>query len=209
MMVRHQLKARGIRDSSLLDAMRKVPRHLFVPPEYVAEAYADGPVPIGGGQTISQPFMVAWMTELLALTGREKVLEVGTGSGYQSAVLSKLADRVITIERSSELAAEAHERLNRLGYANVEVVEGDGSEGYLPEAPYDGIIVTAGAPEIPPPLPEQLADGGRLVIPVGSSAMQMLVLVRREGDRFDMQELGSCSFVPLLGRYGWTGRGRN
>ena len=206
-MVRHQLAARGIRDERLLEAMGKVPRHLFVPPEYVNQAYADTPLPIGGGQTISQPFMVAWMTELLALTGQEKVLEVGTGSGYQAAILSLLADKVISIERSPELVAEARERLRRLGYGNVEVIEGDGSKGYPQEAPYDGIIVTAGAPEIPPPVMEQLADCGRLVIPVGGSGNQILVLSQRQGDKVETRELGSCAFVPLMGRYGWAGRG--
>ena len=208
-MVRHQLAARGIRDERLLEAMGKVPRHLFVPPEYVAEAYADAPLPIGGGQTISQPFMVAWMTELLALTGREKVLEVGTGSGYQAAILSLLADKVISIERSPGIAAEARKRLRRLGYGNVEVIEGDGSKGYPQEAPYDGIIVTAGAPDIPSPLTEQLADGGRLVIPVGRSGNQILVLAQRQGDKVKTRELGSCAFVPLVGRYGWRGDGQS
>ncbi len=208
MMVRHQLRARGIRDAGLLDAMGSVPRHLFVPPEYADQAYADGPLPIGSGQTISQPFMVAWMTEMLALTGQEKVLEVGTGSGYQAAILSLLAEKVFSVERSPELAAQARERLYRLAYLNVEVIEGDGSEGYPQEAPYDGVIVTAGAPEIPPPLMEQLADGGRFVIPVGGSGMQMLVLVRRQGEEFTSLDLGGCAFVPLVGRYGWSGRGR-
>ncbi len=207
MMVRHQLKSRGIRDTRLLEAMGNVPRHVFVPREYVDQAYADGPLPIGGGQTISQPFMVAWMTELLTLTGQEKILEVGTGSGYQAAILSLLADRIFSIERSRELAAQARERLRWLGYGNVEVIEGDGSQGYPEGAPYDGIIVTAGAPDIPRPLLEQLAEVGRLVIPVGGSGMQMLVLAQRRGDEFPTRELGSCAFVPLLGRYGWSGRG--
>jgi len=207
MMVRHQLAARGIQDARLLEAMVKVPRHLFVPPEYMDQAYADSPLPIGGGQTISQPFMVAWMTELLTLTGREKVLEVGTGSGYQAAILSLLADKVTSIERSRELAAEARKRLGRLGYGSVEVIEGDGSKGYPEEAPYDGIIVTAGAPEIPRPLTEQLADSGRLIIPVGGSGSQVLILAKRQGDKVVTRELGSCAFVPLVGRYGWAGRG--
>ncbi len=207
-MVRWQLASRGIKDPAVLEAMGSVPRHLFVPPEYVNEAYADAPLPIGGSQTISQPYMVAWMTELLALTGSEKVLEVGTGSGYQAAILSLLAGRVISMERSGELAAEARERLARLGYSNVEVIEGDGSQGYPEQAPYDDIIVTAGAPEIPQPLLDQLADGGRLVIPVGPSSMQMLVLARRESDRIIKQDMGSCAFVPLVGRFGWTERGR-
>lgn len=208
MMVRWQLASRGIKDATVLQAMGSVPRHLFVPPEYIDEAYADAPLPIGQSQTISQPYMVAWMTELLALTRSEKVLEVGTGSGYQAAILSLLAGSVTSVERSSELAAQARERLARLGYDNVEVVEGDGSQGYLEKAPYDGIIVTAGAPEIPQPLIDQLADNGRLVIPVGPSSMQMLVLVRRQGSRIVKQDMGSCAFVPLVGRFGWSERGR-
>ncbi len=208
MMVRYQLASRGIRDPRVLEAMGSVPRHLFVPAEYADDAYADGPLPIGEGQTISQPYMVAWMTELLALTGQEKVLEIGTGSGYQAAILSLLADEVTSIERSAELAAEARERLRRLGCRNVEVIEADGSGGYPERAPYEGIIVTAGAPEIPSPLKEQLADGGRLVIPVGASSMQELVLAIRDGDEVVLRNLGSCAFVPLVGRYGWAARGR-
>ncbi len=208
MMVRFQLASRGIRDERVLEAMGSVPRHLFVPPEYMDEAYADGPLPIGEGQTISQPYMVAWMTELLTLTGQERVLEIGTGSGYQAAILSLLAEEIISIERSAELAGEARERLQRLGYDNVEVMQADGSGGYPERAPYDGIIVTAGAPEIPGPLMEQLADGGRLVIPVGASSMQELVLATRQGDKIIKRNLGSCAFVPLVGRFGWAGRGR-
>ena len=202
-MVREQLESRGIRDQRLLQVMRELPRHLFIPPDMAREAYHDNPLPIGTGQTISQPYMVALMTELLALRGGEKVLEVGTGSGYQAAILGKMAREVISIEKHGNLAEEARERLRSLGIGNVEVRVGDGSPGLPDEAPFDAIIVTAGAPGIPRPLTEQLADGGRLVIPVGSSGMQTLTLVTREGGEYRTEEKGGCVFVPLVGRHGW------
>ncbi len=202
-MVREQLESRGIRDQRLLQVMRELPRHLFIPPDMAREAYHDNPLPIGTGQTISQPYMVALMTELLALRGGEKVLEVGTGSGYQAAILGKMAREVISIEKHGNLAEEARERLRSLGIGNVEVRVGDGSLGLPDEAPFDAIIVTAGAPGIPRPLTEQLADGGRLVIPVGSSGMQTLTLVTREGGEYRTEEKGGCVFVPLVGRHGW------
>jgi protein-L-isoaspartate(D-aspartate) O-methyltransferase len=206
-MVDMQIQARGIENRAVLEAMRKVPRHLFVPPENVGAAYADRPLPIGHGQTISQPYMVAVMTEALKLEGHEKVLEVGTGSGYQAAILAEIVDHVVTLERMKELAESAQETLKHLGYVNIEVMVGDGSEGYPGRAPYDGIIVTAGAPEVPAVLMEQLADGGRLVIPVGNSFQQTLTRVTRKGGEHEIERLEGCVFVPLIGRYGWRDGG--
>ena len=202
-MVERQLEARGIKDRRVLDAMREVPRHLFVPAAYRERAYDDCPLPIDERQTISQPYMVAWMTELLRLKGEETVLEVGTGSGYQAAVLSKLARFVFTMERIPLLAEAAKKRLRDMGIENAEVVVGDGTEGLPEHALYEGIIVTAGSPSVPPRLVEQLVDGGRLVIPVGSSAVQMLTVIEKRGDKTITREEGSCVFVPLVGRYGW------
>jgi protein-L-isoaspartate(D-aspartate) O-methyltransferase len=202
-MVDHQIQARGVEDRRVLDAMRKVPRHVFVPREYVDSAYADRPLPIGLGQTISQPYMVAVMTEALKLEGHEKVLEVGTGSGYQAAILAEIVDHVVTLERLPELAEAAGDALRQLGYISVEVIVGDGSKGYEARAPYDGIVVTAGAPKIPSALTDQLADGGRLVIPVGNSFQQTLTRVTRRGDGQDIERLEGCVFVPLIGEYGW------
>ena len=202
-MVEEQLRERGVRSPRVLEAMRKVPRHLFVPEDCVAGAYTDQPLPIGEGQTISQPYMVAVMTEALELTGTERVLEVGTGSGYQAAVLSLLAGEVYTVESHASLAVAARRRLARLGYANVHVHSGDGTLG-LPElAPFDAIVVTAAAPKLPPPLVEQLAEGGRLVIPVGQADQQELLQVRKTGDKTTSRVLHYCRFVPLVGRHGW------
>jgi protein-L-isoaspartate(D-aspartate) O-methyltransferase len=202
-MVARQIRDRGIRSARVLDAMETVPRHLFVPAEWIRGAYADEPLPIGGGQTISQPFMVAAMADALSLEGYERVLEVGCGSGYQAAVLSRLAREVIAVETQPVLVASARERLARMDYANVIVERGDGSEGWPASAPYDAILVTAAAPEVPQPLIDQLAEGGRLVIPVGGSKHQELMrIVKREG-RTTERSLYSCRFVPLLGRYGW------
>ncbi|MBK5093041.1 MAG: protein-L-isoaspartate(D-aspartate) O-methyltransferase [Actinobacteria bacterium] len=202
-MVERQLEARGIKDRRVLEAMRDVPRHLFVLPAYRERAYEDCPLPIDERQTISQPYMVAWMTELLCLKGDETVLEIGTGSGYQAAVLSKLARFVYTVERIPALAESARERLRDVGITNVEVVVSDGTEGLPEHAPYEGIIVTAGSPSVPPLLVEQLGDRGRLVIPVGSSGVQMLTVIEKRGDRTITSEEGSCVFVPLVGKYGW------
>ena len=202
-MVEFQIRSRGVEDRLVLDAMRKVPRHVFVPDERVDSAYADRPLPIGCGQTISQPYMVAVMTEALGLTGHEKVLEIGTGSGSQAAILAEIVDHVVTLERRPELAKNASETLKQLGYVNVEVVVADGSKGYSARAPYDGIVVTAGAPEIPAVLIEQLTEGGRLVIPVGSSFQQTLLRVTRKGDGHETEKLEGCVFVPLIGEYGW------
>lgn len=202
-MVARQIRGRGILAERVLAAMEAVPRHLFVPPGRALEAYADEPLPIGHGQTISQPFMVAAMAEALSLKGHERVLEIGAGSGYQAAVLSLLAHEVIAVEAQPALAASARERLAQLGYSNVRVEEGDGSLGWPEGAPYDAILVTAAAPAIPPPLVEQLGEGGRLVIPVGSADQQEVVrLVKREG-RTERRSLYACRFVPLVGRYGW------
>jgi protein-L-isoaspartate(D-aspartate) O-methyltransferase len=202
-MVEDQVRRRGVASPRVLEAMLSIPRHEFVPAEFQADAYADKPLPIGEGQTISQPFMVGAMTAALELTGSERVLEIGTGSGYQAAVLSMLAQEVISIESHTSLALAAQERLERLGYANVHVHNGDGSLGFADSAPYDAILITAAAPEIPPLLPSQLCDGGRLVIPVGSQENQELLQARKAGDVLHTRVLFDCKFVPLLGRYGW------
>ncbi len=192
-----------IGDERVLRAVARVPREEFVPPEYRHLAYQDRPIPIGYGQTISQPLMVAMMTELLHLKGHEKVLEVGTGSGYQAAILAELAARVETVERVPELAEIATERLRRLGYTNVVVHVAGGALGWPEEAPYDGILVTAGAPRVPRPLVEQLAIGGRLVIPVGRRQIQQLLSVTRQPDGVKVRRHGPCRFVPLIGEQAW------
>lgn len=202
-MVTEQIVARGIRDPLLIDALLAVPRHRFVPPEYADLAYSDGPLPIGDGQTISQPYIVALMTELLRLTGEENVLEVGTGSGYQAAVLARLARIVHTIERHDALAERAERLLKAIGITNVQVHVGDGSLGLPKYAPFDAIIVTAAAPKVPQPLCDQLGEGGRLVVPVGSSGGQDLQVWRREGDDFERESVLPVAFVPLLGEHGW------
>ncbi|RMG72045.1 MAG: protein-L-isoaspartate(D-aspartate) O-methyltransferase [Nitrospirae bacterium] len=202
-MVNNQLVARGISDRRVLDAMLRVPRHLFVREQDLYRAYDDMALPIGEGQTISQPYMVAKMTELLELKGDEKVLEVGTGSGYQAAVLSELAKEVFTIERVSSLAVRAEEILKSLGYRNVQVIVGDGTLGLLEQAPFDRIIVTASAPDVPEPLKEQLAEGGILVMPVGSRFSQELVKLKRTKGTFQTEYSTLCVFVPLIGKYGW------
>ena len=202
-MVEKQLRRRGITDQRVINAMAAVPRHEFVPEPVRDRAYADVPLPIGQGQTISQPYIVAAMTAALHLTGDERVLEVGSGSGYQAAVLSQLAKEVFTIEVREELAAESAGRLARLGFAKVHVRHGDGTLG-LPEfALYGAILVAAAAPGIPPPLLEQLALGGRLVVPVGSAENQELRLLTRTENGFVNVRLDLCRFVPLIGYYGW------
>lgn len=207
-MVERQLRRRDIVDPRVLAAMGEVPRHLFVPATMRAYAYDDGPLPIGRGQTISQPYIVALMTQCLSLSGDETVLEIGTGSGYQAAVLSKLCRRVHSVERIAELAARAGSALAGLSIGNVDVHVGDGTLGWPESAPYDGIIVTAGAPAVAPPLLEQLADGGRLVIPVGPHGMQRLELWRREGSRRRKEFVCHVTFVPLIGAHGWGEDGR-
>jgi len=199
LMVAEQIEARGVKDALTLTTMRAVPRHLFVPPSVVGEAYDDHPLAIGHGQTISQPYIVAFMTEALGLRGGETVLEVGTGSGYQAAVLARIASKVYTIEIVEPLAREAQERLERLGYRNVAVRAGDGYAGWPDAAPFDGIIVTAAAPTIPMPLKEQLKDRGRLVIPVGEE-FQEIVIVTRRGDSFDERRVLPVRFVPMTGK---------
>jgi len=203
-MVQSQLVARGITHPRVLEAMRRVPRHLFVPPERVPDAYSDHALPIGAGQTISQPYMVALMTQLLDPAPSHRVLEIGTGSGYQAAILAELANEVVTVEREESLSQRAREVLESLGYRNIIFVVGDGTDGYLPLAPYDGIIVTAGAPFIPQPLIEQLAPRGKLVIPVGHRYEQVLTLAEKdEQGKLHISEHGYCVFVPLIGKHGW------
>jgi protein-L-isoaspartate(D-aspartate) O-methyltransferase len=202
-MVSEQLERRGIRDPRVLDAMRNVPRHLFVPPERQASAYDDQALSIGDGQTISQPYMVAVMTEALSVAAGARILEIGTGSGYQAAILAVLAREVITIERRPGLAAAAGRRLASLGFTNVTVVVADGSVGYPGAAPYDAVLATAGAPQVPASLRTQLADGARLVVPVGSAFHQDLVVIERRGETFVESRGEGCVFVPLVGREGW------
>jgi protein-L-isoaspartate(D-aspartate) O-methyltransferase len=202
-MVEKQLRRRGIRDAAVLAAMTAVPRHEFVANELRSHAYEDAPLPIGGGQTISQPYIVAAMTAALQLQPGDRVLEIGTGCGYQAAVLSRLTKEVFTIERRTELASAASRLLARLDYSNVHVHCGDGTFG-LPEiAPFDAILVAAAAPEIPKPLLAQLAERGRMIIPVGGADHQELRLVERHGDAFPAKILEGCRFVPLVGYHGW------
>jgi protein-L-isoaspartate(D-aspartate) O-methyltransferase len=202
-MVERQLRKRGIRDERVVAAMLSVPRHEFVPAELAGEAYSDRPLPIGHGQTISQPFMVAAMTEALQLSGSERVLEIGAGSGYQAAVLSLLAREVHTVEMHEDLAVDTRERLRRLGYGNVQVHVGDGTLGWPDQAPFEAIVVTAAAPEIPPPLAAQLAEGGRLIVPVGTAEEQRLLRVEKRDNVLLKRTLHHCRFVPLIGQYGW------
>jgi protein-L-isoaspartate(D-aspartate) O-methyltransferase len=202
-MVSYQIERRGVRDECVLSAMRSVLRHEFVPPEMRVHAYEDCPLSIGLGQTISQPYIVALMTELLRLKGTENVLEIGTGSGYQAAVLSALANRVHTIERHAELAERAKKKLSDLGYLNVSVQCADGTQGYPKAAPYEGILVTAAAPEAPQPLLDQLAEGGRLVIPVGQWGTQMLQVWTKVEGKFESTNVIPVVFVPLRGEFGW------
>jgi protein-L-isoaspartate(D-aspartate) O-methyltransferase len=203
LMVETQIAARGILDPRVLGAMRDIPRHSFIPADLASAAYHDRPLPIGHGQTISQPYIVALMTELLALQPHDRVLEIGTGSGYQAAILAHLSAEVISIERIEPVAERARKLLADLGITNITIIVGDGTEGYPPGAPYDGIIVTASTPGIPPPLREQLADGGRLVAPVGGRDLQELVRLVRRGDRIVQESYGGVMFVPLIGRHGW------
>lgn len=203
-MVQDQLVRRGISDPRVLAAMRKVPRHLFVDEALRDRAYGDHPLPIGEQQTISQPYIVALMTALLALEGPEKVLEVGTGSGYQTAILAELAREVFSVERLPGLAARAQALLERLGYTNVRIRVGDGTLGWPEEAPFDRVIVTAAAPEVPPRLFEQLADGGRMVLPLGDAVCQTLTLVERVGGEQRRRACGECTFVKLVGKDAWA-----
>ena len=203
LMVDAQLIPRGIKDERVLSAMRKVPRHIFVDDYMQHKAYDDMALPIGDEQTISQPYMVAIMTELLELKGDEKVLEVGTGSGYQAAILGELSREVFTIERKALLAKKAEERFQALGYINVHVITGDGTLGLPEESPFDRILITAGSPKIPEPLIEQLADGGIIIAPVGIRFSQQLLIVRKSKEGISEQTHVPCVFVPLIGKHGW------
>ncbi len=205
-MVETQLRSRGIRDERVLKAMETIPRHLFVDEALRDQAYFDHPLPIDAGQTISQPYIVALMTAALELRGRERVLEIGTGSGYQTAVLAALADQVFSIERVAPLASRARKILDALDDYNVAIRIGDGTYGWREESPFDAIIVTAGAPRVPPILVEQLAVGGRLVIPVGDRHTQDLIRVVRQSEEagdIKQEDLGGCRFVSLIGEHGW------
>ncbi|HEU4585156.1 MAG TPA: protein-L-isoaspartate(D-aspartate) O-methyltransferase [Gemmatimonadaceae bacterium] len=199
------LQTGGIRDLSVLRAFDEVPRHLFVPTGMRHRAYEDSALPIGQGQTISQPSTHARYLELLQLTGQEKVLEIGTGSGYQTALLAQLASQVFTIERVAPLLERARDAIRQTGARNVSVLVGDGTLGWRDYGPYDAILVTAGAPDIPRPLAEQLAEGGRMLIPLGGRDEQMLTLVTRRGDSLQRRDIGPARFVPLVGTFGWAG----
>jgi len=206
-MVEDHLRRRDIYDRRVLEAMGAVPRHYFVPENHRHLSYVDGPLPIGCGQTISQPYIVALMTQMLMLKGAETVLEVGTGSGYQAAILGQLAHQVYTIERHSSLAKQAESVLLKLGYNNVHVQVGDGSQGWAEYAPYQAIIVTAAAPQTPQVLLDQLDEGGRMVIPVGGASFQYLQRWERKEDKFVNEELTPVAFVPLRGKWGWKDEG--
>jgi protein-L-isoaspartate(D-aspartate) O-methyltransferase len=203
-MVERQIAARGIHDPRVLAAMQEIPRHLFIPPPYDRAAYEDNPLPIGNGQTISQPYIVALMTELLHPKPTDNVLEIGAGSGYQAAIISRLVRRLTTIERIKTVANLARTNLNSIGIDNVVVIEGDGTLGYPGNAPYDGIIVTAATPTVPQPLIEQLADGGTLVVPVGGRDIQDLITLHKQGGSIIQESLGGVRFVPLIGQHGWV-----
>ena len=199
-----QLIDRGIKDFRLQEVMSRVPRHVFVQDSLSHRAYGDYPLPIGGGQTISQPYVVAKMTEALELQPTDRVLEIGTGSGYQTAILSEMAAKVFTIERVKAIATSAQTLLNQLGYtSNIIYKIFDGTYGWPDQAPYDAILVTAGGPEIPASLIKQLKDGGRLVAPVGGEQSQKLTFMIKQGEQTTQSDLGDCTFVPLIGRYGW------
>jgi protein-L-isoaspartate(D-aspartate) O-methyltransferase len=203
-MVERQLAGRGISDARVLEAFRKVPRHRYVHQPFTVSSYADSPLPIGSGQTISQPYIVALMTEALKLKGGERVLEIGTGSGYQAAILAELCREVYTVEREENLLEGSKKILSEEeGYGNIFYKCGDGTEGWEEKAPFDGIIVTAAAPDVPEPLKRQLAADGRAVIPVGSLYSQMLILLEKKGGKFSQTNLCGCVFVPLIGKYGW------
>jgi protein-L-isoaspartate(D-aspartate) O-methyltransferase len=206
-MVDQQIEARGVVDPRVLAAMRKVPRHLFIPRHLWDQAYNDYPLPIGEDQTISQPYIVALMTELLELQETDRVLEIGTGSGYQAAILAELAAQVFTIDRVASLLAQAEQILTSLGYSNIKTRVGDGTLGWPEAMPFEAIIVTAGAPQVPRPLTEQLALGGRLVIPVGDRWSQTLTCVRKTAEGLKFEYHGGCRFVRLIGEHGWQEAG--
>lgn len=202
-MIEEQLLARGIKDPRLLEVMRRVPRHLFVESALADRAYEDSPLPIGEKQTISQPYMVGLMTQALELRGSEKVLEVGTGSGYQTAILAELCQNVFSIEKIGSFVARARSVLDRLGYYNVAIQVGDGTLGWAEHAPFDAILVTAGSPSLPQPLLEQLSIGGRLVIPLGDEQSQVLKRILRTAAGQEEKVLGDCRFVKLWGKHAW------
>ena len=209
-MVEKQITGRGIADPKVVKAMQFVPRHLFVEEGLQDQAYSDFPLPIGHKQTISQPFIVAFMTEVLQLTGGERVLEIGTGSGYQAAVLAQIARQVYSVERIAELARTARRALDKTGAYNVHIKVDDGTCGWAEQAPFDAIITTAGAPEVPEALKQQLAPGGRLVIPVGDQGSQVLQrIIRVDENRYEEESLIDCRFVPLIGQHGWSEEGGN
>ena len=203
-MIAVQLRRRGLRDERVLAAMERVPRHEFMAQQFWNRAYADDPVPIGEGQTVSQPYIVAYMLEALEMAPEHRVLEIGTGTGYQAALLAELAHEVITIERHAALAEKARHNLERLGYQNITVIQGDGTRGWPEAAPYDRIIVAAASPQVPPPLFDQLTEEGRLVIPVGSTEIQELRLVRKRDGQPLTTRLEGCRFVPLIGAEGFS-----
>jgi protein-L-isoaspartate(D-aspartate) O-methyltransferase len=202
-MVEEQIVARGIKDQRVIAAMKRVPRHLFVEEALQGQAYSDHPLPIGDKQTISQPYMVALMTEALVLTGKEKVLEIGTGSGYQTAILAACAAKVFSIERILSLAIKARKLLEEIGYPNVEIKFSDGTAGWMDESPFDAIMVTAGAPDIPQPLIDQLKVGGRMAIPIGDTQVQDLIRITKTEEGIQKEDLGGCRFVKLIGKFGW------
>ena len=204
-MVDHQIEARGIRNPRVLAAMREIPRHIFIPSPYDRSAYEDCPLPIGNGQTISQPYIVALMTELLKPEPNDNVLEIGTGCGYQAAILAKLVRKVTSIERIPAVADLARSNLTALGFSNVAVITTDGTLGYPENAPYDGIIITAATPSVPKPLIDQLAENGRLVAPVGGREIQELVVLSRRSGVISQELHGGVRFVPLIGEHGWEG----
>lgn len=201
-MVEEQIACRGITNKQVLDIFKKVERHRFVPEELTAAAYADYPLPIGEGQTISQPYIAALMTDSLGLTGREKVMEIGTGSGYQAAILAELAQEVYTIERFKSLLEKAENLFKELGYKNIKTKLGDGTLGWKESAPFDRIIITAACPRIPLPLIEQLKDGGKIILPLGQNLAQMLTVVEKKQGRILSTDICGCMFVPLVGKYG-------
>jgi protein-L-isoaspartate(D-aspartate) O-methyltransferase len=205
-MVEDQIIARGITSPRVLEAFLEVPRHLFVPLNQRPYAYQDGPLPIGLGQTISQPYIVAYMTDKLELEGDEKVLEIGTGSGYQAAILSLQAREIITMERHPRLAEIAHRLLEDLGYDNITIQQGDGTLGLPDQAPFQAVMVTAAAPQVPDPLLEQLDEGGKLIMPVGGRGGQLLRLYRRLEGKIHREDLTPVAFVPLIGDHGWEGK---
>ncbi len=203
-MVEEQLISRGIKNQKVLEAFYKIERHKFIPEELRSSAYADYPVPIGEGQTISQPYIVALMTQCLQLTGGEKVLEIGTGSGYQTALLAELAKEVYSVERFENLAQKAQTIFTELGYTNIKIKTGDGSLGWQEEAPFDRIIITAASPRIPLPLTEQLKENGKLILPLGESFSQVLTVIEKKQGRIESTPVCGCVFVPLVGKYGYS-----